>query len=179
MAEQIIFYILAIVIVVFSILAVSSKLVIRSATYLLFVLIATAGLYLLLNFHYLFAVQIAVYAGGIMVLFIMAIVLTHKPGATMNQRMSWKVKSSAALAVSGLLISGYIIIKNVVKVAGYLKGDELSMQDLGHSMMGTQKYQYLLPFEVISVLLLACIVGAILIARKETGNDPKENVKDK
>ena len=41
------------------------------------------------------------------------------------------------------------------------------MQDLGITMMGTEKHQYLLPFEVISVLLLACIIGAILIARKE------------
>ena len=179
MAEQIIFYILAFVIVVFSILAVTSKWVIRSATYLLFVLIATAGLYLLLNFHYLFAVQIAVYAGGIMVLFIMAIFLTHKPGETVSQAMNWKITSSAALAVCGLLVSGYIIVKNIVKVAGYLKGDELNMQDLGHAIMGTQKYQYILPFEVISVLLLACIIGAILIARKETDQDPKENPKDK
>ncbi len=72
-----------------------------------------------------------------------------------------------------------IIVKNIVKVAGYLKGDELNMQDLGHAIMGTQKYQYILPFEVISVLLLACIIGAILIARKETDQDPKENTKDK
>ena len=60
MAEQIIFYILAAVIAIFSILAVTSKNIIRSATYLLFVLLATAGLYLQLGYNYLFAVQIAV-----------------------------------------------------------------------------------------------------------------------
>ncbi|MBP1638201.1 MAG: dehydrogenase subunit [Bacteroidetes bacterium] len=179
MAEQIIFYILAIVIVVFSILSVTSKLVIRSATYLLFVLLATAGLYLLLNYHYLFAVQVGVYAGGIMVLFIMAIFLIHKPGLKIQERMSWKVKSSAALSLLGILLSGYIIVKNVAKAVGYVKGDELKMQDLGQTMMGSAKYQYLLPFEVISVLLLACIVGAILIARKETDNDPRENNQEK
>lgn len=80
MIKEIIFYILALVITVFSIMAVSSRRLIRSATYLLFVLLATAGLYLLLDYHYLFAVQIAVYAGGIMVLFIFAILLTQKPG---------------------------------------------------------------------------------------------------
>lgn len=167
MAQQIIFYILALAIAVFSILAVTSKRVIRSATYLLFVLLATAGLFLLLNYHYLFAVQVTVYAGGIMVLFIMSIFLTHKPGDQFITRMSWKVRSSAFLAVTGLVLCGYIIVKNVTRVYSYINGNELQMQDLGTTMMGTEKYQYLLPFEVISVLLLACIIGAILIARKE------------
>ena len=167
MAEQIIFYILAIVIAVFSVLAVTSRHVIRSATYLLLVLLATAGLFLLLNYHYLFAVQVTVYAGGIMVLFIMAIFLTHKPGEAFITRMSWKVRSSALLAFAGLLMCGYIIAKNVTRVYNYVAGGELKMQDLGITMMGTEKHQYLLPFEVISVLLLACIIGAILIARKE------------
>ena len=93
MLQQIIFYILALVIAVFSVLAVTSKRVIRSATFLLLVLLATAGLFLMLNYHYLFAVQVTVYAGGIMVLFIMAIFLTHKPGDEFITKMSWKVRS--------------------------------------------------------------------------------------
>ena len=179
MAEQIIFYILAIVIAVFSVLAVTSSRVIRSATFLLFVLLATAGLFLLLNYHYLFAVQITVYAGGIMVLFIMAIFLTHKPGDQFATKMSWKVRSSAVLAIGGLLLCGYIIVENVTRVFNYVKGSEIKMQDLGIAMMGTEKHQYLLPFEVISVLLLACIVGAILIARKEIDADGTVNDLDK
>lgn len=179
MAEQIIFYILALVIAVCSVLAVTSKKVIRSATYLLFVLLATAGLFLILNYHYLFAVQVTVYAGGIMVLFIMAIFLTHKPGDEFITRMSWKVRSSVLLAVAGLLLCGYIIVENVTRVYNYVKASELDMKDLGISMMGTEKYQYLLPFEVISVLLLACIVGAILIARKEKNVEETENDLDK
>ena len=179
MAEQIIFYILAIVIALFSVLAVTSKRVIRSATYLLFVLLSTAGLFLILNYQYLFAVQVTVYAGGIMVLFIMAIFLIHKPGDEFSTRMSWKVKSSAALAIAGLIMCGYIIVNNVTRVYDYVKGSDLKMQDLGLTMMGTEKYQYLLPFEVISVLLLACIVGAILIARKEQNADENNNDIDK
>ena len=167
MAEQIIFYILALVISVFSVLAVTSKKVIRSATFLLFVLLATAGLFLMLNYHYLFAVQVTVYAGGIMVLFIMAIFLTHKPGDEFGTKMSWKVRSSAILAIAGLLFTGFIIVKNVTRVYNYVQSGEMKMQEIGIAMMGTEKYQYLLPFEVISLLLLACIIGAILIAKKE------------
>ncbi len=179
MAEQIIFYILALVIAVCSVLAVTSKKVIRSATYLLFVLIASAGLFLMLNYYYLFAVQVTVYAGGVMVLFIMAIFLTHKPGDEFQTKMSWKTKSSAILAVVGFLFSGYIIVSNVTRVINYVSGKELKMQDLGVTMMGTEKYQFLLPFEAMSVLLLACIVGAILIARKEKNSVEPNNDLDK
>jgi NADH dehydrogenase subunit J (EC 1.6.5.3) len=75
MAEQIIFYILATIIVFSTIMAVTTQKIIRSATFLLFVLLGTAGLYLLLDYHFLMAVQIAVYGGGVMVLFIFAILL--------------------------------------------------------------------------------------------------------
>jgi len=87
MADQIIFYILGAIIAIFSILAVTSKRIIRSATYLLFVLLATAGIYLLLGYNYLFAVQIAVYAGGVMVLFIFAILLTNRPGENVKTEL--------------------------------------------------------------------------------------------
>ena len=179
MLQQIIFYILALVIAVFSVLAVTSKKVIRSATFLLFVLLATAGLFLILNYHYLFTVQITVYAGGIMVLFIMAIFLTHKPGDEFGTKMNWKVRSSAALAVGGLLLCGYIIVKNVTRVYEYVKGSEMKMQKIGEAMMGTGKHQYLLPFELISLLLLACIIGAILIARKDKSVGELDNDLDK
>ena len=95
MVQQIVFIILALVIAVCSVLAVTSKRVIRAATYLLFVLLATSGLFLMLNYHFLFAVQVMVYAGGIMVLFIMAIFLTHQPGKSVPTKASWKVTSSA------------------------------------------------------------------------------------
>ena len=74
------YFIIAIAIIVFSVLTVTSRRILRTATYLLFVLFATAGIYFQLGYEFLGAVQIAVYAGGIMVLFVFAILLTHKPG---------------------------------------------------------------------------------------------------
>ena len=166
MAEQIIFYILATIIAIFSVLAVTSKRIIRSATYLLFVLLATAGFYLLLGYNYLFAVQIAVYAGGIMVLFIFAILLTNKPGENVTTELPFRRIVAGITAVVGLAFCAHIIYYNVNKVYTYITLSEITPQQLGHTMMGTDKYQYLLPFETISILLLACIVGAIMIARK-------------
>lgn len=167
MAEQIIFYILAAVIALFSVLAVTGKRIIRSAIYLLFVLLATAGLFLMLNYHFLFTVQVSVYAGGIMIMFIMAIFLTHRPGEDVKRKAARKINYPALLSIAGAALCGYIIVHNVLRTYNYLKGGEILMQDLGHAMLGIEKYQYLLPFEAISVLLLACVVGAIMIARKE------------
>ncbi len=168
MAEHIIFYILSAIIVVFSIMAVTSKRLIRSATYLLFVLLAVAGWYLILDYEYLFAVQTAVYAGGIMVLFIFAILLTQKPGERIPQEPMRQRIWGIVLSVVGVLFCGVIIFQNFNRVYDISKHFEIDTHVLGRALMGTEKYQYLLPFEAISVLLLACIVGAIMIARKRS-----------
>ncbi|NDP21827.1 MAG: NADH-quinone oxidoreductase subunit J [Paludibacter sp.] len=166
MAQQIIFYILATLIAIFSLLAVTSQRIIRSATYLLFVLLGTSGLYLLLGYHYLFAVQIAVYAGGVMVLFIFAILLTNKPGERIKKESKDRRIAAGIASLVGLAFSGHIIYWNVSKVYSLVVPAEQKVHEIGLTLMGTEKYQYLLPFEFISVLLLACIVGAIMIARK-------------
>lgn len=166
MAEQIIFYILAIISIVFSIAAVTTKHIIRSVTFLLFVLFATAGMYLLLQFYYLFAVQVVVYAGGIMVLFIFAILLTNKPGEAMQKTNVWKRIGAGLLAVSGIIISTLVINTNINKIYNYVNMDKLHVSQLGLTLLGTNKYEYLIPFEAVSVLLLASMIGGIMIARK-------------
>ena len=76
----ILYFIVAIAIIAFSVLTVTTRKILRSATYLLFVLFATAIIYFQMDYQFLGAVQIAVYAGGILVLFVFAIMLTQKPG---------------------------------------------------------------------------------------------------
>lgn len=166
MAEQIIFSILAFIIVACSILTVTTRRIIRSATFLLFVLLATAGLYLLMDYHFLFAVQVAVYAGGVMVLFIFSILLTHRPGEEVLFEKPGRMILSLLGAVAGLGVCAHIIYYNVSRVYQYVDLGQIDMKVIGTTMMGTEKYQYLLPFEAVSVLLLACIIGGIMIARK-------------
>ncbi|MFV0418993.1 MAG: NADH-quinone oxidoreductase subunit J [Dysgonomonas sp.] len=166
MAEQIIFYILATIIVFSTIMAVTTQKIIRSATFLLFVLLGTAGLYLLLDYHFLMGVQIAVYAGGVMVLFIFAILLTNEPGRDVKFEKPGRMLIAGVTALAGLAICGHIIFYNVNRFYTYVAQPEFEMKDIGMAMMGTDKYQYLLPFEAISILLLACIIGGIMIARK-------------
>ncbi len=147
-------------------MAVTTQKIIRAATFLLFVLLGTAGLYLLLNYHFLMGVQIAVYAGGVMVLFIFAILLTNEPGRDVKFEKPGRMFIAAIASLAGLGICGHIIFYNVNKFYTYVTQNEMEMQDVGMAMMGTDKYQYLLPFEAISILLLACIIGGIMIARK-------------
>ncbi len=169
LADQIIFYALSVFIIVMSLMAVTSKKILRAATYLLFVLIGTAGLYLLLNYHFLAAVQISVYAGGVVVLFIFAILLTSNKGDDIEPHGKRKIVWALLASVAGVAVTAFALLKHRFIYEGNptIAGDqELSMKVIGHALIGTEKYQYLLPFEILSVLLLACIVGGILIARK-------------
>ena len=74
--QEAVFYILAATIVVFSVMTVTTRRILRSATYLLFVLFATAGIYFQLNYSFLGAVQLMIYAGGIIILYVFSILLT-------------------------------------------------------------------------------------------------------
>lgn len=164
--SQIIFGILAATIVVFSVLTVTTGRILRSATYLLFVLLATAGIYLMLDYQFLAAVQVTVYAGGILVLFIFSIFLTSHAGDKMRKAPVKKILAGLSAAVLGTAVCLFVILKNGIKMTEAISGGEIDMKQIGMTLMGTEKYQYLLPFEAISILLLACIVGGILIARK-------------
>lgn len=165
----IIFICLGVAIVGFSLMAILSNRLLRAATYLLLVLICTAGLYLFLNYHFLAAVQISVYAGGVLILFIFAIFLTNSKDDVIENHPARKYVLGGITVIAGIAVTVFALLKHK-----FMYGDnptitedqELNMKVIGETLMGTEKYQYLLPFEVLSVLLLACIVGGILIARK-------------
>lgn len=169
----VLYFVAAIAIVLFSILAVTSRRILRSATYLLFVLISTAVFYFQLDYQFLGAVQIAVYAGGIMVLFVFSILLTSRPADKAPLLASHRRILGIVLAVAGAgallyAICGLPQLIGDGSSAGALISDvqSVDMNTIGSALMGTEKFQYLLPFEAISVLLLACIIGGVVIARK-------------
>ncbi|MBQ2046332.1 MAG: NADH-quinone oxidoreductase subunit J [Muribaculaceae bacterium] len=154
-------------IVVFSVLTVTSRKILRSATYLLFTLFATAMIYFQLDYEFLGAVQIAVYAGGIVVLFVFSILLTSHPGDNSTKLTSKKHVLGFIAAGATLLVAGYALVSRCADLFKTLPAMEaITMDKLGENLMGTGAGQYLLPFEAISVLLLACIIGGIVVARK-------------
>ena len=158
--QETVFFILATVIVVCSILTVTTNRILRSATYLLFVLFATAGIYFQLEYSFLGAVQLTIYAGGIIILYVFSILLT-----TADRLKNGRMFAGLITAVAGAAICVYITLMHSFGPSRFV-GGEINQKVIGTALMGTEKYQYLLPFEVISVLLLTCIIGGILIARK-------------
>ncbi|MFA6333930.1 MAG: NADH-quinone oxidoreductase subunit J [Bacteroidales bacterium] len=166
-ASQIIFFILSAVIVGCSIMSVVSRKLLRAAIYLLFVLLATAGLYLMLDYHFLAAIQVSIYVGGILVLLVFSIFLTSQVGEKMPKVKTSKKIAGLAVSVAGTALCLYVLLTQNYPYAEKISKGEIDMHAIGQSLMGTEKFQYLLPFEAISVLLLACIIGGILIARNK------------
>ncbi len=163
--DLIVFAILAIFIVASAVLAVTTKRILRAATYLLFVLIGTAGIYFQLNYSFLGAVQLLVYAGGITVLYVFSILLTSSEGDQAEKLKRGKFIAGLAATLTALGICLFVMLKHKFMNQVFEHG-ELPVKEIGFSLMSAGKYGYVLPFEVISVLLLACIIGGILIARK-------------
>ena len=163
--DLIVFAILAIFIVASAVLAVTTKRILRAATYLLFVLIGTAGIYFQLNYSFLGAVQLLVYAGGITVLYVFSTLLTSSEGDQAEKLKRGKFIAGLAATLTALGICLFVMLKHKFMNQVFEHG-ELPVKEIGFSLMSAGKYGYVLPFEVISVLLLACIIGGILIARK-------------
>ena len=161
----IVFAILALIIVVFSVMAVTSRRILRAVTYLLFVLFATAGLYFQLDYQFLGAVQLTIYAGGIIVLYVFSILLTSGVGEKTAKPEAKRAVPALAAALIGLTVCGWLIFSERFAPA-LTPGTDPDMSQVGFALMSSGKYGYLLPFEVISVFLLASIIGGILIARK-------------
>ena len=164
--ETIVFVALAAFIAVFSVLTVTTRRIVRAATFLLFVLLGTAGFYFLLGYTFLGAVQIMVYAGGIVVLYVFSILLTSGEGDRAQRLKRSRFWAGLGATLAGAVIVLFITLKHKFVAAATVTPAELDFDLIGRQMLSSDKYGYLLPFEAVSVLLLACIVGGLLIARK-------------
>lgn len=164
--ETVVFYFLAAFITVFSLLTVTTTRMVRSATYLLFVLFGTAGIYFLLGYTFLGSVQIMVYAGGIVVLYVFSILLTSGEGDKAAKLKRSKFLAGFGTTVAGAIIVLFITLKHKFLATTDVNPVEININTIGNHLLSGDKYGYLLPFEAVSILLLACIVGGLLIARK-------------
>ena len=170
MANLIVFCILAVVILGSAIMSVLTKRIMRSATFLLFVLFGIAGIYFLLDYTFLGAVQISIYAGGVTMVYIFAIQLVSKRTlqGLVEQIKGSRVLKGCLLSIVGFVVMAAVLLKsNLMSTMLSTTDTELPMQQIGIALLGSDKYQYVLPFEFISVFLLACIIGGVMIARKE------------
>lgn len=164
------FCILAVVILGSALMCVATKRIMRAATFLLFVLFGVAGIYFLLDYTFLGASQISVYAGGITMLYIFAIQLVSKRTlqGLVERFKGSRVVGGVLASLAGLVMVVAVLLKNQFINAAIATSDtEVPMEQIGKALVGSGKYEYVLPFEFISLFLLACIVGGIMMARKE------------
>jgi len=162
----IMFYLFSAIILVFALMSITTRRILRAAVYLLFVLIATAGLYFLLQYQFMAAVQLTLYAGGIVVLIIFSILLTHHISHRFKHPDLTKLIMGVSVAVIGSGITIYTILTFPFQTSTVTEMPA-TMENIGTQLLGTDKNGYVLPFELISILLLAAMVAAIIIAKKE------------
>ena len=164
-ASQVIFYLLSALILGAGLLAVTTRKIFRSAIWLLFSLVGIAGLFFWMQMNFVAAVQIIVYVGGIVVLIIFSIFLTQQAGNEMPKPIRSRAIFSALAVLFGFLFTHVIVHHN-----RFLETTNQAIQptvnNIGAQMLNMHEHGYVLPFEVVSILLLAAMIGCIVIAIK-------------
>jgi NADH-quinone oxidoreductase subunit J len=169
-ASAIIFYLISAFILGAGLLAMTTRKIFRSAIWLLFSLIGIAALYFWLQVEFIAAVQIVVYVGGIVVLIIFSIFLTQQSGKEMPRQSPRRVFASALAVLFGFGLTFLQIWKYGFQPTS--KEFNWTVSKIGSRMLGTTSGGYALPFEVVSMLLLAAMVGCIVIAMKAPASPP-------
>ena len=191
MLDQVSFFVVSAIILIFAVMSVTCRRILRSAVYLMFVLIATAVLYFMLGYNFLAAVQLTVYAGGIVVLIIFSILLTSQISErAVMVPIKQKILSALATVAGAILVLMVVLAfnfkpstapvadSNLVPVADSTMIQALpdsttatitnpTVHDIGLALVSYKRDGFALPFEVISILLLAAMIGAIVLAKKE------------
>jgi NADH-quinone oxidoreductase subunit J len=158
------FYLLSATMIIGGILVITRKNAVHSALALIAALLAQAGIYLMLYAPFVAGVQIILYAGGIMVLFLFVIMLISIE-RTMKERQfnkQWLVGIVAAAALGALFITVYTKGRNLFQVTKIPVFETQNTQVIGTLLYG----QYMFPFEIASLLLLVAIIGAVVMAKK-------------
>ena len=162
-ASQIIFYIISAFILGTGLLAVTTRKIFRSAIWLLFSLIGIAALFFWMQLEFIAALQIIVYVGGIVVLIIFSIFLTQKAGNEMPKPVRKRALFAILAVLLGFMLSYTLIYQYNFQTTGTQQLNA-NVSNIGSQMLSTSEHGYALPFEVVSVLLLAAMIGCIVIA---------------
>jgi NADH-quinone oxidoreductase subunit J len=165
------FYLLAATMIIGGVLVITRKNAVHSALALITTLLAQAALYLMLYAPFVAGVQIILYAGGIMVLFLFVIMLISIERAAKERQFNkqWLVGTAAAAALGGLFIAVYTTTTKgkVLFPEGRVSyGETQNTQAIAGLLFDRSAGQYMFAFEIASLLLLVAIIGAVVMAKK-------------
>jgi NADH-quinone oxidoreductase subunit J len=168
MLDTILFYSFALLVLGGGVLTITRRSAVHSAVWLIVSLLGVAGLYLLQQAEFLFAVQIVLYVGGIMVLFLFVIMLVNLDQAARERQFNrqWLVALVAVAAVGAQI--GYFLYRGLGAFRFAEASTAAAAQNVGNTEMVADSLfsEYLLPFEIASVLLLVAVVGSVIMAKK-------------
>jgi NADH-quinone oxidoreductase subunit J len=164
------FYALATALVAFSLLAVSLPNLLHDAISLIAAFFVTAALYIMLQLEFVALSQIMLYIGGIIIFMLIIILLTTGLGVE-NRLQVPNSSRLAGAAVSATLLFGLLYAisgkQSAVLVNSVQRAPPVTMDDIGLRLLATGKDGFIVPFEIISILLLVALVGAVVIARRD------------
>jgi NADH-quinone oxidoreductase subunit J len=166
--QAIFFYIFAAMVLAGAILTITRRNAVHSAMFLIVSLMGVAGLYLLQQAEFLFAVQIVLYIGGIMVLFLFVIMLVNLDQAAKEKQFN----GQWAIALASVALVGVQVFWFLGKGRGAFKMAQPGIAPPASALGNTEQLadvlfkDYLLPFEVASILLLVAVVGSVVMAKK-------------
>ena len=176
--STIIFYLLAAITIGCSVIAAGTRQIFRAAIALLFSLVGIAGIYFWMDYEFIAAVQIVVYVGGIVVLIIFSIFLTQQSGEKLpGQKIGRKIFSLLAVFCGFALTIVQIFQHTFTKTTEAPVG--VTVRSIGEELISLDKNGYALPFEVVSMLLLAAMIGCIVIAMRTPVEEPEEEIEVK
>lgn len=161
----IIFYLLALLILGLGLASILTRKILHAALYLFFALLCVAGLYFYMNLQFLAGVQIAVYVGGVVVFIIFSIFLTQQADDPVERAPMKRIIPALGAGLVGIIAVLAFLWQYPFTIAD--TAVDADMQRIGTLLLDTKDFGYALPFEIISVLLLAALVGSILIAKPE------------
>jgi NADH-quinone oxidoreductase subunit J len=156
-----VFYFIAAIVVASAILVVTLRNVFHSALFLVLTLVGVAGTYIFLEAEFLAVVQVLLYVGGIMTLIIFAVMLTARIAGTEVRQTNEQKLVSLAVSLCILILFSGIIVTRTWQIGP--SGKSPGIEDIGMGILT----EYAFPFEVVSIILLAALIGAIVISRKE------------
>jgi NADH-quinone oxidoreductase subunit J len=174
MIELVIFYIFAVVAVVSALFVITRQNAVHSAMFLAATLLSVAGVFLSLRAEFLAGVQVIVYVGGVLVLFVFVIMLVPTDRVLIERR--YNRQSRIAIGVAALLVAE--LIYALYSGGGFpaVTGAIEAEVEGNSQWVGTVLYQnYLLPFEIASILLLVAIIGAVVLSKKATADRAEQS----
>ncbi|MBF0277784.1 MAG: NADH-quinone oxidoreductase subunit J [SAR324 cluster bacterium] len=172
--HSLVFYFLAGLSILTAIAVVGSQRILRAALALAGVLICNAGFYVLLDFEFLAGVQVLVYVGGIVILVVFAIMLTSSVELVENHPSSHRKWIGALAASFFFLVTSSAFLSSDFPVDRNALRSIADVKLLGRKLLDYGAEGYVLPFEIISLLLLSVMIGGIIVARKAPQSEKKK-----